>query len=327
MKSVVLNIFCICFLLGFSGAGMAQSLVEAANFQTDASNVFIETIKVISASKRIFVITNSNQQLNPGDFISLALDDQLAARAIVAKNHQGQVGIKIIRIYSMAQWGRFRRELPVQIIRGDDSRFGRAPTPTTDVATGPRITSEEDLYTRDVVVDDDVGIFDENRNRHIKPDNLVAISATFLDLPALDQVGGGTRRSNVFGVSWAFQFTDNFFLEGAYNRAMFNNYPGDGAQTLVNHYVVRLKFNVKAPLYSYVMPYVGYHMRSLVSPEAGLAPNQTPQQNQNEINLIQDLQRSGPVFGVTLLRRLVPGWFIKADIGNDIMNVGFAVEF
>jgi len=27
------------------------------------------------------------------------------------------------------------------------------------------------------------------------------------------------------------------------------------------------------------------------------------------------------------MRRLVPGWFIKADLGTDILQLGFAIEF
>src|SRR5690606_39406867 len=99
------------------------------SFDGTQENVFTETIKIISGSKKIFIITNNNQQLTPGDFISLALDNNLAARALVAKNHQGQVGIKILKIYSLTQWSRLRCDLDVQIIRGDDSLFAKQPEP------------------------------------------------------------------------------------------------------------------------------------------------------------------------------------------------------
>src|SRR5690606_11282053 len=101
----------------------AQSLVEDANLSYAApgmENFFTETIKIISDTKKIFILTNNNEQLGPGDFISLALDDSLAARAVVAKVHQGQVGIKILKIYSVAQCSKLRRELPVLIIKGND---------------------------------------------------------------------------------------------------------------------------------------------------------------------------------------------------------------
>src|SRR5690606_5797144 len=100
MKYISLVFVYLCLLSPLSVT--AQSLVEDANISggyEGADNVFIETIKIISNSKKIFILTNNNQQLGPGDFISIALDNTLAARAVVAKTHQGQVGIKILKIY------------------------------------------------------------------------------------------------------------------------------------------------------------------------------------------------------------------------------------
>lgn len=318
----------IYVLLFLASPVLAQSLVEDANLTTTAQggeNVFVETIKIISGSKKIFIITNNNQQLGPGDFISFALDNNLAARAVVAKTHQGQVGVKILKIYSLTQWGRLRRDQEVQIIKGDDSLFGKKPVEekTADSNTG-KIKSEDDLYTGDVVVDDDIGIFDENKNRHIKPDNVVALTGAFYQAAEVES-RGGTVRTNEFGLSWAYQFADNYFIEGLYGRAMLDNYPGDGAQTLVNHLTARLKYNIKGPLYTFFMPYVGFHTYTVSSPKAGETGVQTT--DEEELQAIDDLKKSGPVFGVTVLRRLVPGWFIKGDVGSDIINLGFAIEF
>lgn len=310
-----------------SGSASAQSLVEDANLSSPAlgnENSFNETIKIISSSKKIFILTNNNQQLGPGDFVSLALDNNLAARAVVAKTHQGQVGIKILKIYSLAQWGRLRRDQEVQVIKGDDSMFGKKVVATTDETTTAKIRSEEDLYTGDVVVDDDIGVFDDNKNRHIKPDNVVALTGAFVEAAEVESRGGKVR-ANEFGVSWAFQFADNYFAEGLYGRALIDNFPGDGAQTLLNHLTVRLKYNFKGPLYTFFMPYLGFHSYTVSSPDAGKTLNDTT--NREELEAIDELKKSGPVFGVTVLRRLVPGWFIKADVGSDIINVGFAIEF
>lgn len=306
----------------------SQSLVEDANVnatQGDSGNVFTETIKVISGSKKIFILTNNNQQLGPGDFISLALDNNLAARAVVAKVHQGQVGIKILKIYSLSQWGRLRRDGEVQIVKGDDSLFGKpSVAPVEEQSPIAKIKSEEDLYTGDVVVEDDIGVFDENKNRHIKPDNVVAITGAFIEAAAVAPKSGRDRATE-FGISWAYQFSDNYFAEGLYGRALIDNYPADSTQTLVNHLTARLKYNIKGPLYTFFMPYIGYHSYTVSSPDAGKTNNSTV--NAAELSAIDDLKKAGPVFGVTILRRLVPGWFIKADIGNDIINAGFAIEF
>ena len=317
----------VYLILSFGLPAAAQSLVEDANLATSAGNsenTFVETIKIISASKKIFILTNNNQQLGPGDFISLALNNNLAARAVVAKTHQGQVGIKILKIYSLNQWGKLRRDQEVQIIRGDDSLFGKqveTKAPETPIA---KIRSEEDLYTGDVVVDDDIGIFDENKNRHIRPDNLVAVTGAIVEAAEVDSRGGKVR-TNEFGISWAFQFADNYFLEGLYGRALIDNFPGDGSQTLANHLTARLKYNIKGPLYTFFMPYIGFHTYTISSPDAGKTGS--PTTDEEQLDAVNKLKKSGPVAGVTVLRRLVPGWFIKADLGSDIINVGFAIEF
>lgn len=316
----------VYLLLVISLPVAAQSLVEDANLSSptgNSENLFNETIKIISQSKKIFILTNNNQQLGPGDFISLALDNNLAARAVVAKTHQGQVGIKILKIYSVTQWNKLQRNQEVQIIKGDDSLFGKKVEAPVDESAIAKIKSEDDLYTGDVVVDDDVGVFDENKNRHIKPDNLVALTGAFLEASEIESRGGKVR-ANEFGISWAYQFADNYYIEGLYGRAMLDNFPRDGIQTVANHLTARLKYNFKGPLYTFFMPYIGFHQYTANSPDAGKEVGVTAQE---ELDAVDKIKKSGPVFGVTVLRRLVPGWFIKGDIGNDIINVGFAIEF
>lgn len=73
------------------------------------------------------------------------------------------------------------------------------------------------------------------------------------------------------------------------------------------------------------MPYIGFHSYNISSPDAGKTNN--PVINEEELTAVDDLKKSGPVFGISVLRRLVPGWFIKTDIGTDIINLGFAIEF
>jgi hypothetical protein len=326
MKKISLSILTLLLFLA-TYTVCAQSLVDDANLSSPVMETtsFSETIKIISSSKKIFILSNDNQQLGPGDFISLALENKLAARALVAKTHQGQVGIKILKIYSLSQWGKLRRNQEVQIVKGDDTGFEKkllAPGPTTD--TTAKIKSEDDLYTGDISVEEDLRDFDDNKNRHIKPDNIVALTGAFFEAAETEDRGGKIR-TNEFGISWAYQFADNYFLEGLYGRALIDNFPADGTQTLANHLTARLKFNIKGPLYTFFMPYIGFHTYTISSPDAGKTDNQIV--NRLQLDAIENLKKSGPVFGITILRRLVPGWFIKTDIGSDIFNVGFAIEF
>jgi hypothetical protein len=328
MKHITLKFIYLLVALGLCSHLWAQGVVDDANLSLDTgpgAGVFLETIKIISASKKIFILTNNNQQLGSGDFISLALYDKLAARAVVAKTHQGQVGIKILKIYSLAVWSQLKRNLEVQIIKGDDSYFGKKPQPKTEDTATAKINTEEDLYTGDVVSENDLGTMDENQSRNLRSDNLVAIHGSYLSAAKIPAVGGGTIRTGRYGVSWGYQFTDNYFIEGMYARSLLTNYPADDIKTLVNQVVVRLKYNLKGPSYTFFQPYLGYQNNTVSSPDAGESAN--PEQNDQEKDAISKLQKSGAVVGVTALRRLVPGWFIRADIGTDIINLGFAIEF
>lgn len=318
-----LNIFLLT-LLFLTNVSFAQTLVEEAKAPLSAETqegVFVETIKIISASKKIFILSNNNQQLGQGDFISLALDNKLAARAVVAKNYDGQTGIKILKIYSLSQWARLRKGQEVQVIRGDDSMFGKkvVEQKVTPTEEAPQIKSEEDLFNDRVTIDD--GEFDDGSKRHIKPDNVVSVGLGFLSAKDLNNE---EARATQFSGSWAYQFTDNWFAEFTYARSQLEDYPAKGAQTLVNNVVGRLKYNFKAPLYSFIMPYIGFQSQTVSSNagKTGIAATDAA-----ELEVVDELKKTGPVFGVSILRRLVPGWFIKGDLGSDVLNLGVAIEF
>lgn len=317
-------------LLFLTNVGFAQTLVEEVRepIETNArGETFTETIKIISASKKIFVLTNNNQQLTPGDFITLVLSDLRTARALVAKTYDGQVGVKIMKIFSLAQWNRLSRGQEIQIVRGDDSMFIRKDTakPVETTEDAPVIKDEDDLFNKTAVIEDDLGgDLQDDSKRHIKPDNVVGIGLGFLNA---DDAIGGEARGNQFAFNWGYQFADNWFAEGTYARTGLNDFPGKGANTVVNTAIGRLKYNFKAPLYSFIMPYIGFQSQTVSSPSAGKAQGITEPQIRAEQNAIADLEKAGVVVGVTILRRLVPGWFLRADLGSDVLNLGVAIEF
>lgn len=316
---------CFYLFLSFGQSSYSQSLVDDVKAPleqeaAEANGTFTETIKIISASKKIFVLSNNNQMLGPGDFISIALNNKLAARALVAKTYDGNAGIKIMKIYSMAQWTQLKRTMEVQIIRGDDSMFGKKPEETKKEET--KIKTEDDLYDDKNLLEDDLTEIRDNNNRNIKPDNVVSVGVGFF---SAKDANSGTARSQELSAAWSYQFNDNFFIEGLYARSVLSDYPGNQAQTLVNKFSGRLKYCLKAPLYSYVLPYIGFYTQTVSSPDAGVG--QTPSQAATETNLVNDLKKNGIAIGVTVLRRLVPGWFVKADLGTDVINIGAAIEF
>jgi hypothetical protein len=83
-------------------------------------------------------------------------------------------------------------------------------------------------------------------------------------------------------------------------------------------YSARLKYTISAPFYCYIQPYLGYQIITAQSPGA---------QFPLELALVDQLKKSRIVGGATLLRRIVPGWFVRVDFGSDLINGGLLLEF
>lgn len=319
----VLFIFTLCAM-----SVKAQDLVSDIATPVDSitnSELFTENIQLIGRSRKVFIITNSNQMMSKGDFITLVLNfKDPVARAVVAKNHEGLVGVKILKIYSLKAWSQIRQGMDIQILRGDDSSLFapkqeiKAETPEDVV----KIEGEEDLFNDKDLFDDELSGFGKE-NRHIKPDNLV--NAFWAQYRYKDKTLNEEASANQFGGGWGFQFQDNFWIEGIYGRILLNDVPAKSKQTLVNNLTLRIKYTFKAPLYSFILPYIGYQYYYVNSPEAGDETSSII--DERETSFVKSLGERKIVGGVTIMRRLVPGWFIKADLGSDIINVGFAIEF
>jgi len=295
----------------------------------DASGLFTETIKIISRSGKIFILSNSNQLLNKGDFITILLKDSgPVARAVVGKTHEETAGVKILKVYSLRRWGLMGKNLDVQIKKGDDSDlFVAKKDKATESEAAPKIDGEEDLFNDTSLVKEDLDGFYKD-NRLIKPNNIVA--AGWNQFRFANDLTGDTEAHNQWNFAWGYQFSDNYWVEGLYGRIQIDGLPDEGSQTIINNFTVRAKYTFKAPLYSYFMPYIGFQTYSVSSPNSGVqtgTDDASRIQAEKEVALINKLQISQLVFGVSVLRRLVPGWFLKADVGNDIMSVGFAIEF
>ncbi len=329
---MVLRIFAflpifLCFLLNPLMAQVVDELDATASVAP--SNLPTEKIQSISPSKRIFLITNSNNSFERGDYISLVLNSKIVARALTAKMQNEIAGIKILRIHSLALWNTLKVGSEVQIVRGDDSYFNRpVKKETADLKEGgknkSKIEDEDDLYSETKILDDDLSM-EENKNRAIKNDNLVTGSYGRLEGVNND---GAAQYYGQFMAQWAYQIEDNIWIEGVYGQGVINDFPALGLDTVIRNITFRAKYTVTAPLYSYVQPYIGYQMVTAKSDSAGVPDGIATQEQLNqETELMNKMEKNRPVFGITLLKRLVPGWFVKADLGTDIMNLGLTLEF
>lgn len=304
--------------------GMYSGSIESGRQHT----LFTEKIQLISHSRKIFIISNNNQKLTKGDFISLLLDQSLAVRALVAKIDGSRAGIKILKIYSMSLWNKMASGKDVQILIGDDSYYKKPEEKKEE--NFDQIKNEEDLFKDDLDIDD---FGDEDQGvRNMRTDNIISLAwGNLHGINADDEIEQHKR----FSFTWAHQISDNIYLEGMYGYTKVTNFPSQtGIQTVVHTLGVRAKYSFKTPLYTFTMPFVGFEYFNVDSPEAGKGEGLSAADAAAELRRLDNLlpSKSQVVFGVTLIRRLVPAWFLKAEVefstkGKVYYFIGAAIEF
>ena len=312
-----------------------EDRIDNASKGDTAPALVNETIRTIAPSKKIFILTNENQSFSKGDFISLLLANKLVCRALVAKTTSEKLsGIKIVKIYNVNLWKELHSNKDVLVLKGDDSYYSNLekPAKTTDDKTknkkdDSKIQNDEDLFNSSNISgnDDDLSL-EESSKRLIKTDNIISFNVGLIQGKDVD---GSSKRYTQIGGAWGYQISDNIWAEAAVGANTIRDYPSTNLDTQLINLTVRAKYTFPAPFYSYLQPYVGYQTIIAKSPGAGVpdATTTDPAVLSSELQLVDDLKKSGPVFGVTLLKRIVPGWFLRADLGTDIVNGGLTIEF
>ena len=296
----------------------------------NAPNLVSETIKVIAPSRKIFILTNENKSFSKGDFISLLLGNKLVCRALVAKTNDEQLsGIKIVKIYNVNLWKQLAVGKEVLVLKGDDSYYTVTKT-TQETEEAAKVTTkvqdEDDLFNSTTLNDDDLSL-EETSNRLIKTDNLLSAGVGMIGGKDVD---GSSKRYTHINGSWGYQLADNIWGEVGIGTNTVTDYPSTGIDARMVNFTGKLKYTVNAPFYSYIMPYVGYQVISVDYPGAGVQDTVNPKTDaelQEEIALVKNIKKSTVIFGVTVLKRIVPGWFIRADLGSDIISGGLTLEF
>ncbi len=334
--------FCLLIVLAFSPL-RAQNVLddieeedrtESSSTSEVSPNLILETIKSISSSKKIFILTNQNQSYSRGDFISILFANKLVCRALVAKTTNDKLsGIKIIKIYNLSLWKQLSQGKEVLILKGDDSYFSnKEKTPAKEVSPkdkkSNKLQTDDDLFNSTSLEnnEDDLS-FDENSKRLIKPDNLLSFNVGLLTSKDID--GAATKYTQI-SASWGYQIADSIWVEAAAGTNTIRDYPFTSLDTRLINLEFRAKYTLSAPFYSYFQPYFGYQTILANSPTAGVDPgdnSRSPEDLAKELQLVKNLKKSTIIFGVTYLKRIVPGWFFRADLGTDILNGGLSIEF
>lgn len=316
----------ICAIFVVSQSVYGQTVIDDIGSYDGGFNsapLATEKIEKVSISKRIYIITNNERSFDKGDFISLIVNSQLASRALVAKSRGSQSGIKILKIYDLDLWNTVKEGTEVKVLRGDDSGYKKSKS---DSGAGSLIQDEDDLFNETAILEDDLDI-DDNKKRVIKTDNLISLGLGKIE--ALDTDGSPQRYTQI-NLAWAYQIEDNIYIEGVYGQNLVNDYPAQGLDTKLTNLIIRGKYTLKAPAYSFIQPYVGFQILSADSPGAGQQDpidTRTEAELELELQRVEDVRKKSLVFGITLLKRLVPGWFFRADLGSDILSAGFSLEF
>ncbi len=309
----------------FSQSAISTLSNQSGNSSIELSDLPTEKISKISPSKRIFILTNENNSFGKGDFISLVKDNNLLLRALSARTDENYSGVKIIKIYNLELWNQIRLGDEVQIIRGDDSFFSnRENKDVSEEEELAKIQSEDDLFNETKLVEDDLSL-DENKKRLIKTDNVV--TAGFMWVDGLPAVNSSASSSTFFlpSIQWSFQIDDNIWIEGGVGANNEKDFPieNQGVETRITSFTAKVKYTFAAPFFSYIQPYAGFQVITADSPAAG----QDIGTAEAELEVLDEVEKNSIIFGISILKRLVPGWFARADLGTDSFYVGFGLEF
>lgn len=293
----------------------SQSIVDAFSDSqeiTTPANLFNEDIIRISESRRIIILTNAQDSYAKGDFITILIDEKPICRGLVAKMTGQIAAIKITKIYSLDIFNSLRKGMTVQILRGDDSFYRlKKDEPVKDEF---KIDGEDELFDETTILSEDMGE-DERKGQIIKNDNLLSFGIGLVD--GYDEAQQPAKNSQM-NIAYAYQINTNIWVEAFYGTNQIKGFPSDEIDTVIYNMTLRLKYAVDAPFNIVIMPYFGFQSISADSPGS---------QSSAEVAKVDTLKESRPIFGVTLMRRIVPGWFFKANLGMDILNGGLALEF
>jgi hypothetical protein len=314
MSKLVLFAFFLCF--SAKSQTVMEKLSDEEQTVTPIEGLVLEKIEKISPTKRIFILSNENNSFNMGDFISLFIKNKPVARAIVAKSKDNIAGIKILKIYSQPEFDGLVQGAEVQIVRGDDSSYFKKEKEET---------KEADLYEKTGVVEDELKEDETKRDFVIESSSILNVSLGSVE--GINLAGQSARYSQLNG-QFSWQFTRNFFVSVLYGQNTITDFPNFGLDTSLYNITARVKWTAKIFWGLVVQPYGGYQVLIADSPGAGQDSGGTISQPQlnYESALVNKLEDSKFIFGLSVLVRIVPGWYVQLDAGTDILNAGISVE-
>jgi len=311
MNMKIIKILITILLVTNSSIYAQDELIDDLSQNQDSTSLGLitEKIETISNNRKIFIVTSNSNGFNEGDFISLLTNNELICRALVAKIKNNKAGIKIVKLYAPILFKDLKISQKIQIIRGDDSYFKNKKKKVDSPEGISKFNDEEDLLSEDII--DEGSTVKEKKGALITTDNIVSINYT----------SSSKINANLIGLTWSYQVKKNFWTEAVVNVGTENNAKiATGIDIQYFNLIVRAKYTIQAPAYSFIQPYLGFSMVIPTSPDSG---NLTIADK-----AIFDSKNSKSfVGGATLLKRLVPGWFLRANLSTIGVGIGMALEF
>ncbi len=312
-------------LVLFSCSAWSQGLVadfsKSGNYQG-----WQEQIKIIAPSRKILILSNKAQILTQGDFITLVYGQSKVIRALVVKTTEDRVGIKVVKIYDEGLWQQSRVGDSFSIIRGDDSYFSKSSKTEKETSVDSfefREDAEIDLEDEDFIRKQWGGLSDRGK-RNFDGNHLLSFGwGTFQSLNR----EGDTATYNQWILNWSYQFKTDYFIETGVSTAPLKKFPAVDLNSQIIQLTLTAKMNFKLPAFFFLQPYAGFVV-SKIQHSAGEPDGvSTPAQLNRELELIEDAERIRPAVGVSLYRRLVPGWLARADLGTNTQSLHLTLEF
>ncbi len=327
------KIFITFALLFYSVNCFSQSILDEFEDveQTSGETTYDLTQEKIlkhSLSRRIFIISNENTSFGQGDFITLLIQKKPVVRGLVAKNMASKAAFKVTKVYSTELFRALVPNLSIEVIRGDDSFYRLKKKEEKQEEQQPIIQDEEDLFDEEALLEDEFSEDGKDKSE-IRSDNLLGFAVSYANYNGVD----GSELQ--FQAQYGYKLLKDVWFEGIAGYSTIRDYPetGTGVSSIDTSIAIaqfRIKYAIKGPMYTIIMPYFGYQIPFYVdSPGAGedSTGTQTDTELAAEEAAVEDLKVSEAVYGVTVLRKLVPGWYIRLELGVDNVAGGLNLEF
>jgi len=289
------------------------------------NQLFSEMITTISSNKRIFILTNSNNKLIMGDFVSFVKDNQLILRALVVKTRDDRCGVKLVKIYDQNLWKSLTTGADVQMIRGDDSYFlTQIKKEQEALVAGSNTNSNNGEQTdslsaeEKMILGSDITLESKVDNRKISANHLLYFTAG--NYRSLSTTGESDTYMH-YRIGWGFQVFNNWFSDVSYGYTVLKKYPEVDIDTALNTVSFKFGYIFQLPIHSFLYAYGGIYNSIATAPGAGEGVSDA--QAELEIQRVRDVEGLGYLGGVSFYKRLVPGWTFKVDV--DLKNIGAGI--